>query len=306
MNKHSSILIVGHKGVIADSLAAYFRKNGFTNLAVSHEMGIDTTIQASVYEYFTKYHPEFVILSSVNSGGIQANQDFPADLIYQNLASETNIIYSAWKFGTKKLLYLASSCVYPKDCPQPMTEDMILTGAMEPTSEAYSTAKAAGIKLCQAYRQQHNFNAICAIPATVYGPTSETDRNAHVIGALIGKFQEAMRNKEKTVTVWGTGNPRREFIYADDLASACVLLLEKYNEKEPVNIGVGEDIAIKDLALLIKQASGFKGEIVFDATKKDGAMQKLLDNRRLSKLGWKATVDLKKGINNILAGGSNI
>ncbi|MBF0483068.1 MAG: NAD-dependent epimerase/dehydratase family protein [Candidatus Omnitrophica bacterium] len=300
MDKKGLIFIVGHKGVIADSLSKYFRGQGFTNVKVSHEMGLDTSIQVSVYEYFSKSRPAYVVLSSVKSGGIQANQDFPTDMSYQNMASDTNVIYSAWKFETKKLLYLASSCVYPKECKQPMTEDMILTGAMEPTSIAYSTAKCAGIKLAQAFKKQHKFNAISAVLATVYGEESEVDRNGHVIGSLIGKFQEAVKMGTASVQVWGSGNPRREFIHGEDMAAACHLLLEKYDEIDPINVGVGEDISIKDLALLIKEISGFKGSIDFDVTKPDGTMRKLLDSTKIKNLGWKAKVDLKVGISKIL------
>lgn len=299
MNKNSKILIIGHNGIIERSLYKYLTANGFINVDSSSRIGLDASIQPSVYEYFSVNTPEYVFLGSTRSGGIDANQKFAADFIYHNSEAQNNVIYAAHKFGTKKLLYFASSCVYPKECPQPMSEELILTGKMEPTSLPYSLAKSAGIVLCQSFRKQYGFNAIVMIPATVYGPESDTNiETAHVIGALIAKITKAVEQKEKKVVLWGTGKPRREFLYGEDFAQAAVLLMDKYNGDEVVNVGPGGDIPISELAEKIVKVTGYSGEVIFDETKPDGTYQKLLDNQRVSKLGWKPAVDLDEGIKN--------
>lgn len=297
MDKKTRILIVGHNDIIENSLYGYFQSQGFTNVFSSSRIGPDVLNQSAINHFFEGEKPEYVFLASTRSGGISANQKFPAEFIYSNLESQNNIIHAAYKHGVKKLLYFAGSCVYPKETPQPIKEEYLLTGALEATSEPYSVAKIAGIKLCQAYKKQYGFNVIIAIPATVYGPGSDVElETAHVIGALIGKFANAMSKNDKEVVVWGTGAPRREFIFADDFVDACLFLLEKYNDSEMINVGCGQDVSIKELAQIIKGISGFKGKITFDKTKPDGTMAKLTDNSKIIKLGWKAKVDLQSGI----------
>ncbi len=297
MHKNANILIVGHDDVIERSLLSYLTAGGYSNVVSSSKIALNASVQASVYEYFSVHKPDYVFLGSTQSGGIEANQKFAADFIYHNCEAQNNIIYAANNFGTKKLLYFASSCVYPKECPQPMPEELILTGTMESTSLPYSLAKSAGIVLCQSFKKQYGLNAVVMIPATVYGPGSDTDlEKAHVMGALIAKFTKAQESNEKKVVLWGTGKPRREFLYSEDFAEACLLLMDKYNGDEVVNVGCGEDIAIEELASQIAKIINFQGEIVYDTTKPDGVYQKLLDNRRISKLGWKPKVDLKEGI----------
>ena len=297
LKKNSRILIVGHGDIIEESLYGYFQENGYTDVFSSSEMSLNTTIQSSVYHFFSEHKPEYVFLSSVRSGGIKANQQTPGDFIYSNLESQNNVIYSANKFGVKKLLYIGSSCVYPKECSQPMKEEYIGTGEMESTSEAYSMAKLAGIKMCQSFRQQYGLNAIAVIPATVYGPGSDSDlETAHVIGALIAKFAGAVSKGENEVIVWGSGNPRREFLYKDDFVCACLFLMNHYESSEVINVGVGEDISIKALAEMVASTVGFKGDIRFDASMPDGTMKKLLDDNCIKKCGWKSEVALAKGV----------
>lgn len=297
MNKNAKILIVGHNDIIERSLFSYFQANEYQHVTSSSDIGLNATIQASVYEFFQTNRPEYVFLGSTKSGGIQANIDYPAEFAYDNIQSASNVIYAAHKFQARKLLYFASSCVYPKDCAQPMSEDKIGTGEMEETSLPYATAKLAGIQLCQSYRKQYGFSAIVAVPATVYGPQSDTNaQTAHVIGALVGKFKEAVSQNKDVVEIWGSGNPGREFLYSDDFVQASLFLMDRYESDEVVNIGVGTDVSIKELAELIAQEVGFKGVLSFDTSKPDGVMQKLLDNGRLLKLGWKSKVSLKEGI----------
>ncbi len=297
MDKKARILIVGHNDVIENSLYGYFQGQGFTNVFSSSRLGPDFLNQSATAHFFEHEKLEYVFLASTRSGGIAANQKFPAEFIYSNLESQNNIIHASHKYGVKKLLFFAGSCVYPKETSQPIKEEYLLTAALEPTSEPYSVAKIAGIKLCQSYKKQYGFNAIVAIPATVYGPGSDVElETAHVIGALIGKFADAVNQNDKEVVVWGTGTPRREFIFADDFVDACLFLLEKYNDNEIINVGCGQDVSIKELAQIIKEISGFKGKITFDTTKPDGTMAKLTDNSRITRLGWKAKVDLHSGI----------
>ncbi len=301
MNKDSKILIVGHNDIIEQLLTKHLRSAGYTNVTSSSEIALNTTVQPSVYEFFQNNRPEYIFLGSTRSGGIQANIDNPAEFLYHNLESQNNIIYSAWKFGAKKLFYIGASCVYPKDCPQPMKEEHLLTGSLEETSEAYSLAKIAGIKLCQAYRKQYGFNAIAVIPATIYGQQDDIDvEKAHVMGALIGKFTQAIKENKKEVVVWGTGKPRREFLYIDDFIDACLFLLEHYEEGQVINIGAGKDVSIKELAELIAKLTNFSGKIIYDSSKPNGAPQKLLDSGRINKLGWQPKVSLDEGIKRIV------
>ena len=297
MNKESRILIVGHDDIIENSLYGYFEKHGFTNVFSSSKIAPDVHNQSAIAHFFENEQPEYVFLGSTRSGGIAANQKFPGEFIYSNLESQNNIIHAAYKSGVKKLLFFAGSCIYPKECPQPIKEEYLLTAPLEPTSEAYSVAKIAGIKLCQAYKKQYGFNAAVVIPATVYGPGSDADiETSHVIGALIGRFAAAVTSGEKEVKVWGSGKPRREFIFASDFVDACLFLMEKYNENEMINVGWGTDVSVKELAEMIKEISGFKGKILFDPGKPDGTMQKLMDNTKLNRLGWKPKVSLSQGI----------
>ncbi|MDO8580013.1 MAG: GDP-L-fucose synthase [Candidatus Omnitrophota bacterium] len=301
MNKDSKILIVGHNDIIEQSLLHYFKHNGYGKVFSSSAMALNPTIQTSVYQFFQEQRPEYVFLGSTRSGGIKTNQDNPGEFFYHNCESQNNIVYAAHKFGARKLLYYASSCVYPKDCPQPMKEESLWTGPLEETSEAYAVAKLAGIKLCQSYKKQYGFNAIVMIPATVYGPGSETDiATAHVMGALIGKFSEAIKNRQNEVVIWGSGAPRRDFLFVDDFVDASLFLMNRYDGADVVNAGSGTDVSIKELADMIARFSGFQGECIFDKTKPDGVARKLLDHARITKLGWKPRVGLEEGIKKTL------
>lgn len=297
MDKQSKILIVGHKDIIENALTQHFQKAGHRHIFSSSAMALNPAIQPSVYEFFQKHRPDYVFLASTKSGGIEANMKHSAEFMYHNLESQNNIVYAAHSFGVKKLMYFAGSCIYPKVCPQPIKEEYLLTASLEPTSEAYSIAKIAGLKLCQHYRRQYKMNNIAAVPATIYGPGSDIDlETAHVIGALVGKFARAVKENQKEVAVWGTGKPRREFLYVDDFVDACLFLMEHYEEESQIHIGCGTDVSIQELAEMISEIAGFKGKIVLDPTKPDGTMQKLMDNSRISKMGWKAKVGLKEGI----------
>lgn len=297
MNKDAPILVVGHNDIIEKSLTDHFAANHFTCVSSSSAIALNTAIQPAVYDFFAEHKPEYVFLTSTRSGGIEANQKQAAEFIYHNLESQNNVVYAARKFGVRKLLYLASSCVYPKECPQPMKEEYLLTGALEKTSEPYAVAKIAGIKLCQAYRRQYGLNAIAAIPATIYGPGGDTNpATAHVLGALLGKFIAAAKSNSPEVVIWGTGGPRREFLYADDFVAACLFLMERYEGEEIMHIGSESDVTVQELAEMIRRVCGYKGRIVFDASKPDGAMRKLLDSSRLTQLGWRPKVSLEEGI----------
>jgi GDP-L-fucose synthase len=297
MEKNSRILIVGHNDVIERLLYTYLTSQEFRNVYSNSRDTLDVLNQQMVQDFFKSRKPEYVFLSSIRSGGIAANQRHAAEFIYENLECQNNVIHAAYTCGTKKLIFFNGSCTYPKECLQPMKEDYLLTGPLEETSEPYSVAKIAGVKLSQAYKRQYGFNAIVAVPATVYGPGSNADiETAHVMDALIGKFSKAVREGHKEVTVWGTGKPRREFLYVDDFVDAALFLMDHYDAPEMINVGGGYDVSIKELAQTIKEVSGFKGKIVFDSTKPDGTMRKLLDNSRIKKLGWKPKVDLEEGI----------
>ncbi len=296
MKQDSRILIVGH-GAVENSLVSYFKKNNFANVFSITELGLNPTIQSSVYAFFQKEKPEYVFLGSTKSGGIQANLDFPADFVYHNTESQNNIFYAARKFGTKKVLYYASSCMYPKEAPQPMVEDLFLTGALEESSKPYAVAKIAGTVMAQAFSNQYGLKTVVMVPATIYGPGCDTDlAHAHVLGALIAKFAKAACEGEDSVELWGTGNPRREFIYVDDFVEASLFLINKHDDAAIINAGVGDDITIKELAETIAEISGFKGKITFDFSKPDGVKQKLLDSSRINKCGWRAKVGLREGI----------
>ena len=297
MRHNSKIFIVGHNDSIENSLKKYFQLKGFPQVISNVQDRINVLDQSKVEDFFKYFKPEYVFLGSLRSGGIAANQKFPAEYIYENIQSQNLVIDAAHRWGVKKLLYFSSSCVYPKEAKQPIKEISLLTGPLEPTSESYAHAKIAGTKMCQAYRAQYGFKTIVTVPATLYGPGSDTDiESAHVLGALIAKFHKAKSEGVSQVTVWGSGRPRREFLYVDDFVSACLFLMEKYDGAEEINAGCGVDVSIKQLAGMIKTASGYKGKIIFDSSKPDGAKRKLLDSTRMRKLGWKPKVSLEEGI----------
>jgi GDP-L-fucose synthase len=297
INRHSKIYVAGHTGLVGSAIMRCLQDHGFTQLITRTHQALDLTQQAAVNTFFAQEQPEYVFLAAAKVGGIYANSMYPAEFIRDNLLIQNNIIDAAYQHGTQKLLFLGSSCIYPKYAPQPMPESCLLTGALEPTNEWYAVAKIVGIKLCQAYRQQYGFDAIAVMPTNLYGIHDNFHpQHSHVLPALIRRFHEAKCQGDSSVTIWGTGQPRREFLYADDLAEACLFLMQQYSSADIVNIGVGKDITIYDLAMLIKEIVGYQGELVFDASKPDGTPQKLLDVSRLTALGWQAKIDLKTGI----------
>jgi GDP-L-fucose synthase len=297
MQKDAKIFVAGHRGLVGSAIVRHLEHQGYTNLVLRSRKETDLTDSAAVTTLFETERPEYVFLAAAKVGGILANSSYPADFIRDNLAIQLNIIDAAYKHGAKKLEFLGSSCIYPKLAPQPMKEEYLLTGALEPTNEWYAVAKIAGIKLCQAYRQQYGFNAISLMPTNLYGPGDNFDlKNSHVLPALIRKFHEAKVDGRKEVVIWGTGTPRREFLHVDDLASAAVFLMERYDGSEIVNVGVGEDVTIAELADLVKRIVGFEGNLVFDTTKPDGTPRKLLDVERLTRLGWRPATTLEQGI----------
>jgi GDP-L-fucose synthase len=273
---------------------------GFTNIIVRASSELDLRVQEPVNEFFETERPEYVFLAAAKVGGIMANNVYRADFLYENLMIQSNVIHSAYATGVKKLMFLGSSCIYPKLAPQPMKEEYLLTGLLEPTNEPYAIAKIAGIKMCDAYRAQYGCNFISVMPTNLYGPNDNYDlQNAHVLPTLIRKFHEAKQNGDPAVTIWGTGTPKREFLHADDLAAACVYLMENYNEEGLVNIGTGEDVTITELAMLIKQIVGYEGALVYDHTKPDGTPRKLMDVSKLTQLGWRYSINLKEGLKQV-------
>ena len=297
MDKASKIFVAGHRGLVGSAILRKLQAAGYTNLVTRTRAELDLRDQAAVNRFFEEERPEYVFLAAAKVGGILANSTYPADFIRDNLQIQTNVIDAAYRHGVKKLLFLGSSCIYPKYAPQPMKEEYLLTGPLEPTNEWYAVAKIAGIKMAQAYRRQYGFNAISLMPTNLYGPGDNFDlETSHVIPALIRKFHEAKVEGRPHVVVWGTGKPRREFLHVDDLADAALFLIENYDGEEIVNVGVGEDVSIRELAELIRDVVGFKGEIVFDTTKPDGTPRKLLDVSRLHALGWRASIPLRKGL----------
>ncbi len=297
MNKSSRIYVAGHNGMVGSAIVRLLKSEGFSNLILKRSSELDLRNQQAVDDFFSNEKPEFVFLAAAKVGGIHANNVYRAEFIYDNLAIELNVIHSAWKYGVKKLLFLGSSCIYPKMSQQPMKEEYLLSGYLEPTNEPYAIAKIAGIKLCESFFMQYGCNFISAMPTNLYGPNDNYDlENSHVLPALIRKFHEASLKNEKSVTVWGTGNPRREFLHVDDLASACMVMMNKYDQKEFLNIGFGDDVSISELAFMVKEITGFKGKIIFDSTKPDGTVRKLMDSSKIQKLGWKPKITLKDGI----------
>jgi GDP-L-fucose synthase len=298
LKKDSKIYVAGHRGLVGSALIKRLEFNGYNNLIYRTSKELDLRNTKQVEEFFVEEKPEYIFLAAAKVGGIVANNEFPADFIRDNLLIQTNIIDASYRNGVKKLLFLGSTCIYPKFAPQPLKEEYLLTGELEPTNEPYAIAKIAGIKMCQSYNRQYGTQYISVMPTNLYGSHDNFDlHSSHVLPALIRKFHEAKENSSSFVEVWGTGTPKREFLYSDDLADACIYLMNNYSGDEIVNIGVGEDIAIKELAEKIKDCVGFNGEIKFDTTKPDGTPRKLVDVAKLNSLGWKATTSLDEGIN---------
>ncbi|MFL9609791.1 GDP-L-fucose synthase family protein [Methylobacillus sp. Pita2] len=314
MNKHARIYVAGHRGLVGSAIVRNLEAKGYTNILKRTHAELDLTDEKATDQFFAEYKPEYVFLAAAKVGGIVANNTYPAEFIRDNLAIQTNVIHSAWKHGVTRLLFLGSSCIYPKHAPQPMKEEHLLTGPLEPTNRPYALAKIAGIEMCWSYNRQYGTQYLAAMPTNLYGPGDNYHpENSHVIPALLRKFNEAKRNHQPTVTVWGTGTPRREFLYSDDMADACVYLMNLPQDQyrallgsdesqsgrfEPplINVGVGEDITIKALAELVKQIVDYQGNIEFDATKPDGTPRKLMDVTRLTKAGWRANTALKQGL----------
>lgn len=283
--------------MVGSSIVRNLQAKGYTNLILRTRNELDLLNQADVFNFFKEYKPEYVFVASAKVGGIIGNKTYPADFIYQNLVVETNIIHAAHVHGAKKLLFLGSSCIYPKLAPQPMDESVLLTSPLEPSNEYYAIAKIAGIKLCEAYRKQYGDNFISAMPTNLYGPNDTYDlQNSHVLPAMLRKFYEAKERGDKEVVLWGTGSPFREFLHTDDLADACVFLMESYNEMEHINVGTGKEISIKELAETVQKVVGFEGKLVFDTSKPDGTPRKLLNVNKLHNLGWKHKIELQEGI----------
>lgn len=297
MNKAAKIYVAGHRGMVGSAIVRKLENEGFSNIITRTSKDLDLRNQAQVTSFFKAEKPEIVVLAAAKVGGIHANNVYRAEFLYDNLSIQNNVINSAHENGVGKLLFLGSSCIYPKMAPQPLKEDSLLTGELEPTNEPYAIAKIAGIKMCESYRDQYGSNFISAMPTNLYGPNDNYDlNNSHVLPALIRKFHEAKENGDKEVMIWGTGSPKREFLHVDDLAAACFYLLENYDGKELVNVGCGEDISIKDLALTIKDVVGFEGELTFDTSKPDGTPRKLMDVTKLKNIGWEASISLQDGI----------
>lgn len=297
MNKDSRILVAGHRGMVGSAILRALHSRGYRNTIVRDRAAVDLREQSSVERWFGEERPEIVVLAAARVGGIHANDAYPADFIRDNLQIQTNVIDSAWRCGARKLLFLGSSCVYPRLASQPIKEESLLTGALEPTNEWYAVAKIAGIKMCQAYRKQYGFDAIVAMPTNLYGPEDNFDaETSHVLPALIRRFHEAKEQAHDEVVVWGSGSPRREFLHVDDLASACLHLLTHYSDSVPINVGWGKDLSIRELADLMAASIGYTGRIVFDSSRPDGTPRKLLDTTRLQSTGWTPRISLPAGI----------
>ncbi|MBB5623034.1 GDP-L-fucose synthase [Pedobacter cryoconitis] len=297
MEKSAKIYIAGHRGMVGSAIHRKLLSEGYTNLVTRTSSELDLRNQQTVTDFFAAEKPDYVFLAAAKVGGIIANNTYRADFLYENLSIQNNVIHQAYETGVKKLMFLGSSCIYPKLAPQPLKEEYLLTGLLEETNEPYAIAKIAGIKLCDAYRAQYNCNFISVMPTNLYGYNDNYHpQNSHVLPALIRKFHEAKVNGTPEVVIWGSGSPMREFLFADDLANACYFLMQNYNEPHLINIGTGEDLTIKDLALLVKKVTGFEGALTFDSTKPDGTPRKLMDVSKLHSLGWKHQVELEQGI----------
>jgi len=300
MNLNDKIYIAGHRGMVGSAILRQLKARGYTNFVLKTSSELDLRNQQAVTDFFAQEKPDYVFLAAAKVGGIVANNTYRGDFIYENLMIQNNIIHQSYLNNVKKLMFLGSSCIYPKMAPQPLKEEYMLTGELEPTNEPYAIAKIAGIKMCDAYRNQFGCNFISVMPTNLYGPNDNYDlKNSHVLPAMLRKFITAKRNNDASVTIWGTGSPKREFLHADDLAEACLYLMENYNEEGLVNIGVGEDISILDLAILVKKIVGFEGDILTDTSKPDGTPRKLMDVSKLNSFGWKAQTSLEDGIRKV-------
>ncbi len=309
MNKDAKIYIAGHRGLVGSALVGCLRAKGYNNLVLRTRAELELRNQTAVQAFFAKENPEYVLLAAAKVGGILANNTYPAEFIHDNLVIQTNVIHSAWQNSVNRLLFLGSSCIYPKQAPQPMKEDCLLTGPLEPTNRPYALAKIAGVEMCWSYNRQYGTQYMAVMPTNLYGPNDNYDlNNSHVTPALIRKMHEAKQRGDKEVVVWGTGTPRREFLYSEDMADACLFLLSQpqdklaglFNNEQPplVNIGCGEDLTIRELAELVAEIVGFKGSLTFDTSKPDGTMRKVMDVSRMKRMGWTATTDLHTGISN--------
>ncbi|MFH0791005.1 MAG: GDP-L-fucose synthase [Candidatus Omnitrophota bacterium] len=297
MKKEDKIFIAGKWKIVDEAIFSYLKLEGFRRVINVQALGIDLNSQSSVASFFRRQRPDYVFLTGGRHGGIEANRNYPGEFIYDNLQIQLNVIHSAKEFKVKKLVFLASSCVYPRDCPQPMREEYLLDGKLEEISQWYAMAKLSGLKMCQAYNRQFKTNFISAIPATIFGPGDEFNlKNSHVLPAILKKFHDAKIQGKKQIGIWGDGRARREFIFVDDLAGACVFLMRHYNGSNPVNIGYGSDLTIRELALIIKEVVGYRGKIVFDRGKPGGVKQKLLDSGLIKELGWQSQVNIEDGI----------
>ncbi len=297
MELDSRIFVAGHRGLVGSAISLRLKKKGYTNIIGRTHIELDLERQAQVESFFQEQRPDYVFLGAAKVGGIWANNSFPAEFIYSNIMVQTNVIHSAYRTGVKKLLFLGSSCIYPKHCPQPMKEEYLLTDTLEPTNEPYAVAKIAGIKMCQSYNRQYDTNFISVMPTNLYGPNDNFDlETSHVIPALIRKFHEAKVKSYPSVTIWGTGIPKREFLHVDDLADACIFLVNHYDKSDIINVGCGEDISIAEFALSVKDIVGYPGNIEYDTEKPDGTPRKVLDVSRLRGLGWKPKISLEEGI----------
>ena len=300
MKKQDKIYIAGHRGMVGSAILRALKAQGYNNFLLRTSAQLDLKNQQVVADFFAAEKPDYVFLAAAKVGGIVANNTYRADFIYENLMIQNNVIHHAYVNKVKKLMFLGSSCIYPKSAPQPLKEEYLLTGVLEPTNEPYAVAKIAGIKMCDGYRDQYGCNFISVMPTNLYGPNDNYDlNNSHVLPAMLRKFITAKRNGDASVTIWGTGSPKREFLHADDLAEACLFLMENYNDSGLLNIGIGEDISILDLARLAKKTVGFKGEILTDTSKPDGTPRKLMDVSKLNGLGWKAKISLEEGIQKV-------
>lgn len=297
MEKNSKIYIAGHRGMVGSAIHRKLQEEGFTNFILRTSKELDLRNQQAVSDFFHTEKPDYVFLAAAKVGGIIANNTYRADFLYENLAIQNNVIHSAYETGVKKLMFLGSSCIYPKLAPQPLKEEYLLSGFLEETNEPYAIAKIAGIKLCEAYRKQYNCDFISVMPTNLYGPNDNYDlQNSHVLPAMIRKFHEAKVSENESVTLWGTGSPMREFLHADDLAKACVYLMENYSEPELINVGTGTDVTIKELAETVCKIVGFKGKLAWDTSKPNGTPRKLMDVSKLHALGWKHSIELERGI----------
>jgi GDP-L-fucose synthase len=297
LEKNAKVYVAGHRGMVGSAIYRKLQKEGFTNLVTRTSDELDLRNQQAVADFFLAEKPDYVFLAAAKVGGIMANNIYRADFLYENLSIQNNVIHQSYVNGVKKLMFLGSSCIYPKLAPQPLKEEYLLTGLLEETNEPYAIAKIAGIKMCDAYRAQYGCDFISAMPTNLYGYNDNYHpQNSHVLPALIRKFDEAKRNGDTSVTIWGSGTPMREFLFADDLAAACFFLMQHYSEPHLINVGTGEDLTIKDLALLIQKVVGFEGELQFDSSKPDGTPRKLMDVSKLHALGWKHQIELEEGL----------